>query len=157
VYGWTFKELLEVKVSQRFRQRVNCFGAVNTTKGEVIQMASKESKAPAFVRFLRKIDKKYRHAAIIIYLDNLLVHKSANVGKFLGRHTNIRLEFLPPYSPEMNLQEEWWNYERCKFLNNRNFRSTHQLATSMNWFTKKTPPEQVMSVCSFASLERLLQ
>jgi len=155
-YGWTFEERLEIKVSQRFRQRMNCFGAVNPIKGEVIQMASKESKAPAFVKFLHKIDTKYRHAAIIIYLDNLPVHKSAKVKKYLESHKNIRLEFLPPYSPEMNLQEEWWNYERSKFLNNRNFRSTHQLATSVNWFAKQTSPEQVMSVCSFAPLERLL-
>lgn len=155
-YGWTFKERLEISVSQRFRQRVNCFGAVNPAKGEIIQMSSKDSKAPAFVRFLHKIDRKYHNASVIIYLDNLPVHKSVKVKKFLDKHRNIRLEFLPPYSPEMNLQEEWWNYERMKFLNNRNFRSTHHIATSMAWFAKKTPPEQVMNVCNFAPLERLL-
>jgi len=69
-------------------------------------MSSKDSKAPAFVRFLHKIDRKYRNASVIIYLDNPPVHKSTKVGKFLDKHANIRLEFLPPYSPEMNLQEE---------------------------------------------------
>lgn len=155
-YGWTFEKRLEIKAPQRHRQRVNCFGAVNPNDGEIIQMSSKEAKAPALVRFLHKIDKKYPKELIVLYWDGLPVHKSRKVKKFLSKHPNIRIEFIPPYSPELNLQEYWWNYERMKFLNNRNFRSTHHIATSLAWFAKQTPPEQVMSVCGFEPLERLL-
>lgn len=156
-YGWTLDKRLVVKAPQRYRQRLNCFGAVNPIDGEIIEMSSKESKAPAFVRFLRNITKKYQNKKIVVYLDNLPVHKSAKVKRFIGMHPNIRLEYIPPYSPELNIQEQWWNYKRMKFLNNRNFRSTQQLAISMNRFTKQTSREQIMSICNFERLERLLQ
>lgn len=156
-YGWTLGKRLEVKAPQRNRQRLNCFGAVCPKNGEIIQMASKESKTPAFIRFLNKIARKYHNKKIILYLDNLPVHKARKVREFIERHPNIRLEFMPPYSPDLNPQEQWWNYERRKLLNNRNFRSAHQLATSMSWFTRQTTPEQVMSVCSLAPLENVLQ
>jgi len=156
-YGWTFEKRLEIKAPQRYRKRVNCFGAVNIMEGKVIEMTSKEAKAPAFVRFLNKIAVKYSGERIVMYLDNLPVHKSAKVKKFLERHPGMRLEFLPPYSPELNPQEQWWNYKRRKFLNNRNFKSTHHMATSMNRFAKLVPPEQVMSICSLEPLEKLLR
>jgi transposase len=155
-YGWTLNKRLEVKAPQRHRKRVNCFGAVSPMKGEIIQMTSKEAKAPVSVRFLHKILKKYPGKDIILYLDNLSVHKSKKVKKFIEKHPNMRLEYLPPYSPELNPQEQWWNYERKKFLNNRNFSSTHQLATSMSWFAKRVQPEQIMSICSLAPLEKLM-
>ena len=156
-YGWTLEKRLEVKAPQRNRQRLNCFGAVCPKNGEIIQMTSKESKTPAFIRFLNKIDKKYHNKKVVLYLDNLPVHKARKVNEFVGRHPNIRLEFMPPYSPDLNPQEQWWNYERKKLLNNRNFRSTHQLATSMSWFTKQTSPEEIMSICSVEQIEKLVE
>lgn len=155
-YGWTLEKRLVIKAPQKKRERVNCFGAVNPMNGEIIEMSSKEAKTPAFVRFLRNIEKKYRSERIVIYLDNLPVHKSRKVKKFIKRHSNMKLEYIPPYSPELNIQEQWWNYKRKKFLNNRNFSSTHHLATSMSHFTKQTSREQVMSVCSLGPLERLM-
>lgn len=155
-YGWTFEKRLVIKPPQKNRERVNCFGAVNPLNGEVIEMSSKEAKAPAFVRFLRKIEKKYKKERVIIYLDNLSVHKSKKVKDFIKKHPDMGLEYIPPYSPELNIQEQWWNYKRKKFLNNRNFSSTHQLATSMIHFTKQTSRQQIMSVCNLGPIERLM-
>ncbi|MFH1307200.1 MAG: transposase [Candidatus Micrarchaeota archaeon] len=45
-------------------------------KGEIIEMSSKNAKSEVFVRFLRKIEKKYAKKKIRLYLDNLVVHKS---------------------------------------------------------------------------------
>lgn len=155
-YGWTLEKRLEVKAPQRNRQRLNCFGAVCPDNGEIIHMTSKESKTPAFISFLNKIAKKYHNKNVILYLDNLPVHKARKVNEFISKHPHIKLEFMPPYSPDLNPQEQWWNYERKKLLNNRNFSSTHQLATSMSWFTKQTSPEQIMSICSIEPIERLM-
>ncbi len=154
-YGWTLKKRLEVKAPQRNRQRLNCFGAVCPNNGDIIQMTSKESKTPAFIRFLNKIAKKYHNKNVKLYLDNLPVHKARKVNEFICRHPNIQLEFMPPYSPDLNPQEQWWNYERRKLLNNRNFSSTNQLASSMSRFAKQTSSEQIMSICSLEALERL--
>lgn len=155
-YGWTFEERLEIRVPQTNRKRLNCFGAVNPLKGEVIQMSTKESKSDAFIKFLKKALHKYSGNRIWMYADNLRVHKSKKVNHFLEKHPNLSLKFLPPYSPDLNLQEEWWNYERNKLLNNQCFETTHKVATNISWFGKQTPPEQIMSICNFSQIERIL-
>lgn len=156
-YGWTFDKVLEIKAPQSGgRKKLNCFGAVNPLEGKVIQMSSSDSKAPTFVKFLRKIEEGHPGKVVWIYLDNLLVHKSAMVRDFLDKHNNIRLKFMPPYSPDLNPQEQWWNHQRRKLLNNRYFLSKHQLATSISWFGKLTPPEEIRSICSLEPIEKLL-
>lgn len=156
-YGWTFEERLIVNSPQSGgRKRLNCFGAVNPFKGEVTQLTSKESKSFIFVRFLHRIASKYRRKKVWIYLDNLPAHKSWQVSKFLQKNPNIELKFMPPYSPELNIQEHWWNYQRRKFLDNRIFSSRHQLATALSGFVHSTSSEQVMSTCSLEPLERLV-
>lgn len=156
-YGWTLDKRLEIKSSQKNRLRLNCFGAVCPNNGEIIQMTSKESKTYAFIRFLNKIVKKYNNQNVILYLDNFPVHKAQKVKEFIGRHPNIRLEFMPPYSPDLNPQKQWWNYKRKKLLNNRNFSTTHQLSTSIRWFTKNMPQEQIMRICSIEPIQRLIK
>ncbi len=156
-YGWTFEERLIVNAPQKGgRKRLNCFGAVNPFRGELTQLTSSESKSFVLVRFLNKIAEKYRGKRVWLYMDNLPVHKCDAVKEFLQKNKSIELRFIPPYSPELNIQEHWWNYQRRKFLDNHIFRSKHQLATALGGFVRSTPAEQVMKTCSLAPLERLL-
>lgn len=154
-YGWTFAKRLVVTSHQR-RTRLNCFGAVNPLTGEIIQMSSAEAKAPAFIRFLRKVEKKYPNKTVWLYIDKGPVHRAKKVTRFLERHDRLERQFLPPYSPDLNPKELWWNFLRSKFLNNHSFENPHQLATSISAFTRLTPPETVMSVCSLAPIEKLV-
>lgn len=155
-YGWTFEKRLVIKAPQT-RTRLNCFGAVNPLDGTVIEMSSRKSKAPALVRHLKKICRIYPNVKIRIYLDNLPVHKSDLVKKFVERDGRIQLTYLPPYSAKLNPQEYWWAYKRKKLLNNRYFHSQHQLATSMSSFCRRTSPEQIKSVCSLAPITSIIR
>jgi transposase len=120
-YGWTFNERLVIEAPQANRERLNLFGAVSPFSGEVIQMTSKESKAGAFARFLDKITLAHPRKRVHVYLDNLPVHYSRKVKRFLAKHPNLQLKPLPPYSPELNPREYWHSYLRKKLLNNQSF------------------------------------
>jgi transposase len=168
-YGWTFKERLEVAAPSHHMGRLNCFGAVNPLTGEEIIMTAKpmskkqckklhRPKAYVFVLFLMKIlayysDKKQ----IILYIDNLPMHKAIVVQKFLGKHPEIRIVWMPSYSPELNPQESWWRHLRQKLLNNIYFETRRSLSLSISHFTRLTDPKEIMSVCSLAPLQNLLK
>lgn len=155
-YGWTFDKKIIVKSPQSTWKKLNQFGAVDPIGGQIIQMTSGQAKTPTFIKFLKKIKSKFPDKNVWIYLDNLPVHKSNKVKEFLEKYTKIELKFLPPYSPELNVKEEWWRHERRKLLGNKYFNTTHQLATSISWFVRKSESEEIRSICSLAHLKNIL-
>lgn len=55
---------------------------------------------------------------IILVWDNLNVHKSKDVKRFLERHIRFSSVHLPPYCPELNPDEGVWNWTKVKDLAN---------------------------------------
>jgi len=150
-YGWTFEKRLVIKAPQT-RKRLNLFAAVNPLKGKVIQLPTKEAKAPAFIRLLSKILKEYPNIQILLYVDGLPVHKSGLVKKFLEKHPRLQIKILPAYSPDLNPTEQLWRHYRAKLLNNRYFATQHQLSSNIHWFAKRTSPQQIMQICSLVPI-----
>jgi len=107
-YGWTFGDRLVIKAPQKSKKRLNCFGAVSPSNGEVVEMASGQAKAPAFVAFLqKKLLDKHPKRRIVVYLDNGPVHRARKVQEFLGKNPRLEIRYLPSYSPELNPVEHW--------------------------------------------------
>ena len=87
-------------------------------------------------------------------MDNHPVHHSGKVNEFLSKHRRVDIICLPKYSPEMNPQENFWNYIRKKFLNNKLFNSVGEMAEAVTEFIKSIPRKIVRSVCNYDYLLR---
>ena len=98
-YGWTLNERLVIRASAYHMKRANVFGAVSPLIGEVVQSSSESAKTPAFMRFLGKIADKFPGKKVLLYMDNFRVHSSKRIKCFLKRYPNIKVRFMPPYSP----------------------------------------------------------
>ena len=72
-------------------------------------------------RLLVKIIKAYRGQDIYVVLDNARYQRCATVQK-VAQKLKIKLVFLPPYSPNLNLIERLWKFVkgelRSKFYDN---------------------------------------
>lgn len=88
-------------------QRFGCniFSAI-TNRGHLDFMVFKKSfTAPVFLRFLRRLIKQ-ANRKIFIIVDRHPVHRSNKVSKWLKKNqSQIRLFFLPGYSPDLNPDE----------------------------------------------------
>ncbi len=155
-YGWTFDERLVIIAPQRKRKRLNYFGAVNPYSGETIEIASASAKAPSFIRLLRKIYNTHSRELVRLYIDSARPHKSKLVKRFLERHSNIQVHYMPFYSPELNPREHWHNHVRQKLLNNQSYKGALSLARALHSFTKNTPLEVIKSVCTLKPIYSLL-
>jgi hypothetical protein len=70
------------------------------------------------VRFLRDFHRQATRRMVLI-LDRWQVHKAAAMREFLQRHPrSIRVEWLPPYAPELNPVEQVWNHTKYSDLPN---------------------------------------
>ena len=60
--------------------------------------------------FLRHLLRHVRGRIIVVW-DNINPHRALAVRRFVAEHTQrLSLEFLPPYSPELNPDEWLWRY-----------------------------------------------
>lgn len=144
-----------MKVPGYREERVHCFDAVNPFEGELTELSTIYPRSTSILKFLQKIRKRYKEE-LWIYLDNLPVHKAKRVKQFIEAYGNIEMRYLPKYSPEMNPQEQWYNYKRAIFLDNQVFNSRHHLTLSMSTFARNTPPETIKSVCSLEPIYKHL-
>lgn len=93
---------------QRFG--VNMLSAVSA-RGHLRFMVGKgKVTGPVYVEFLRRL---IHHAPrpVFLILDSHPVHKSRVVKEYVAStHGKLRLFYLPPYSPELNADEQVWNH-----------------------------------------------
>ena len=69
---------------------------------------------------------------IIIILDNASFHKKKEIVENIEKNLpNIRLEYLPVYSPDYNLIELVWHSAK-EYIAHREFENKEQLAKTVN-------------------------
>ncbi len=65
-----------------------------------------------FIAFLTQLRLRFKNKSLAIILDNASIHGCKKVRKYLKRHSNIRLFYLPTYSPEYNPVELMWKWAK---------------------------------------------
>jgi hypothetical protein len=73
--------------------------------------------------FIAEIGCRYPDENIVMVVDGAGWHQS----KSFALPENLRLHFLPPYSPELNPQEHIWDELREKYFHNQAFDSLDAL------------------------------
>lgn len=98
------------------RNRINVIGAVHAISKKVVTMTNTTYiTADTMIEFLRLLKRKFCDKPIIIVLDNARYqhcHAVISMAKSLG----IRLLFLPPYSPNLNIIERLWKFAKKQIL-----------------------------------------
>ena len=93
-----------------------------------------------FRRLLAAISRAYDLPAhperrVILFVDNDKAHKAKRVQELLERHNHhIQVEWLPPYSPELNPQEDVWRDMRRCVTHNHYFEYIHALLEAVQEF-----------------------
>jgi transposase len=117
------------------RRSVGYFGAVRLRDGRFVFRREEDSfNAETFWAFLRKLWRssyKSGHTVVVI-MDNAK-YRHANMHKPWreAHEERFRLDFLPPYSPELNPIERVWKLTRRNCLHNRYFPSLELVIASV--------------------------
>jgi transposase len=77
--------------------------------------------------FLHQLHQANPGKKLIIILDNGPIHKSKKVQVFLKKHGWVELIFLPPYSPEYNPVERFWQWLKNKVYGCKSFTKMEDL------------------------------
>lgn len=133
-YGWIRKGREHELKANTGRSRVNINGTYDVDRHEWSVIFSETVNAQSTLVLFQKIEHKYENAKMIyIVCDNARYYKSRLIQEYLAR-SRIKMISLPPYSPNLNLIERFWEFFRRKVLNNRYYETFSEFVRSCKNF-----------------------
>jgi transposase len=136
------------------RFHISVFGAVNVGTGQFVHQMSETFNAVTFLDFLKnllsfRMPKKVIH----LILDNSRYHHAKLLEPWLDKHQKeIVLDFLPPYSHQLNPIERVWAQTRQKATHNRYFPALSDLvqAVQIQFSRWSLPNDSLTQLCTIS-------
>jgi transposase len=100
----TLKGVKPIGVFQQKFESFYLYGAVEVATGASFFQEADKCNAETFGHYLKGLSETYPDSLNLLLLDNGRQHTA----KTLEVPENVRLVFLPPYSPELNPIERFW-------------------------------------------------
>jgi len=94
--------------------------------------------------YLQELSYAYSDRWIMIFMDQAGWHKSQT----LTIPENIHINYLPPYSPELNPVEKLWLWLRRHGCRNRLYKSENELMDSLGTLIKNMSYIQLKQLCN---------
>ena len=87
-----------------------------------------------YLAFLSEFIEHLPKGKYVFVFDNASYHKSSTIRKYIAKFENIFVEFLPPYSPELNPTETCWKIIRANVTNSTYFPNLESMQDSIENF-----------------------
>lgn len=147
-HGWfdTGKRT-QVEVSLGFKN-FYIYSAVSHTSGDALHLQMPGVDTDCMNAFLGEMAIQLNGKTAIMVLDGAGWHKSAAL---VVPH-NIKLIFLPPYSPELNPVEKLWEYIKNNTIKNKIYTCIDTLKEVIERFISNILPRQIKDTCKCSYL-----
>lgn len=146
-YCWAKRPLRPMVKAMLTHQYVYAYGAVSIADGRFDSLVLPHVNGLCMELFLGEIASRYPQENIIMVVDGAGWHRNHTM-KF---PPNLKLLFLPPYSPELNPVEHLWDELREKYFHNRAFDTLDALEDHLVVGLKamEEDPGCVKSICQW--------
>lgn len=115
-YVWTKKGTRRKVKSNSGRQRYNIMGAYCPSDREYIDVRGTENvDASTLQKLIDKICSQHPDVRIVLILDNARYNHARLVAEHIA-DTQVELQFLPAYAPNLNLIERLWRFVKDEVL-----------------------------------------
>ena len=139
-YGWIRTGKTKHVDTTASRTRLNIVGAIQLGHiADTITSQYQTINAESIVDFMGKIRAQYGSKTVHIILDRSGYHRASLIAE-KTENLNIKLHFLPPYSPNLNPIERLWKVMNEKVRNNRFFKSAKDFKEAISGFFENTLP-----------------
>jgi putative transposase len=140
--------------AQLIREYIYLYGAVSPKDGRCAYLIMPTSNTACFQAFLDVLARIFARQDILLVLDGAPNHRCGE----LAVPGNIRLLYLPPYSPELNPKENVWDEIREKIFKNHALKSMDAVQAKLDeaiLYIERNP-KLVRSITSFPYIVKSL-
>jgi len=141
------------------RDRLSAISAITVSPkrsrlGLAFQVHRKNIRTPQVVAFLRLVRRKLGNRLLVV-MDRLGAHRGAVRQLRQARSGWLDVEWLPPYAPELNPDEQVWNHAKYCDLANFLPEDLDHLERSLcdSLARQGRSPELLQSYCEHAKLK----
>lgn len=127
---WAVKGSRPIGIVRYSIKRTHIIGAFVNNK-LIISYADKVN-SEKIIEFLENLKSSYNKFVII--MDNAGWHRSKAIKAYLEMNKEIIVEYLPPYSPELNPTETCWKLIRTNVLDSNLFDDLIELKSGIKEF-----------------------
>ena len=121
------------------RKRYSVLGAWNAVTRELVSITTDATvNAETMCALLRKIAALGLQGPITLVLDNAR-YQHCKLVMDLAKTLNIHLEFLPSYSPNLNLIERLWKFIKKQVLYGRHYKTFLEFCAAIDGCLAKIP------------------
>lgn len=122
-------------------QKRYVFGGLNARTGHLVWLCSERKNSAVFIEWLELLRRAYRRYRVIhVVCDNYIIHKSKKTLAAVAKMENIKLHFLPPYSPEHNPIERLWGELHTNVTRNHRRKNMNVLMEDVDAFLTNAMP-----------------
>lgn len=115
---------------------VSLIAALAVHEGSITANTIDRNNSKNFLKFLKKLDRNYRHKHLHIIVDNLSVHRNKEVKEWLSHKRKITIHYTPTYSSWLNMIEIWFGIITKDVLKNGIWKSKQQLVKQIVEYIK---------------------
>lgn len=116
---WAPRAVRPVVGARLERKYLYAFSAASPHDGVIDSLVLPWVNAQAMALFLAEVAQRHADESVLMVMDQAGWH----LARELSVPANVRLMFLPPYSPELNPAEHLWKSLRQDCFGNRTFAS----------------------------------
>ncbi len=136
-YQIKIKVLYRALKTNSARRRLHISGAIDIESKCLISQEDQTLNADSTICFLKKLEHAYpEKKALYLFCDNAGYYRNRKVQDFL-KTSKISMQFLPPYSPNLNPIERLWKLMNEQILNNRYYEKFGDFKDRILGFLKK--------------------
>lgn len=143
-YGWFARgtrPTVNVKVGY---QNFYLYGSVDVSDGSNFSLILPWVNTECLNLYLLKLSEEYSNERVALIMDGAGWHKS----KDLAVPENIKIVYLPPYSPELNPVERLWLHIKSNVLTNKLYEKISDLEGALCKFIQTIKDDEVKRLCT---------
>ena len=132
--GWIKKGQTKQLKTNNGRKRMNINGLLNLERQELLYVEDERINSQTVIASLNQVLEKQKKGFIHIVLDNAKYYHANIVKSFLLENPRIKLHFLPPYSPNLNIIERLWHILKVNVVYNKFYLKFSDFNKAINSF-----------------------
>ena len=140
---WSRKGVRPVTIVRPGYENFYAYSAVNPVTGEDVSLFLPWANTEMMNIFLDTLKAALDDRECLLVLDQAGWHSS----KDLQVPENIKLVFLPPYSPELNPVERFWQWLKRHSLRNRYYKNLDEVMEAVQNCMQIATPSFLKSLC----------